>query len=357
METPNTASLVARAKRWISRFTGLYKPSNLVDKGIAWVAGLVLVTLAVFYIALGIYWSREPAEFSVNEAVNELRADENAPIVTGQRTTAALIKAARTLLDKPGGYLSNDVTPPGVYLDNMPNWEFGALVQIRDLAKSLRNDMSRSQSQSVEQPDLAEADPLFNSPNDRWLFPASERQYRKGIEYMTNYFNKLGDHGSRTNFYARADNLSDWLAIVEKRLGSLSQRLSASVGQVRVNTDLAGDAAATESTRNPSVMVVKTPWTQLDDVFFEARGSAWALIEFLKATEQDFSEVLKKKNALVSMRQIIRVLESTQDPLWSPVILNGSGFGLVTNHSLVMASYISSANAAVIDLRNLLQQG
>ncbi|MDX5151685.1 MAG: DUF2333 family protein, partial [Acidiferrobacterales bacterium] len=258
---------------------------------------------------------------------------------------------------KPGGYLSNDIAPPGVFLDNMPNWEFGALVQIRDLAKSLRNDMSRSQSQSLEQPDLAEADPLFNSPNDRWMFPASERQYRKGIDYMKNYFNKLSDPNSGTNFYARADNLSDWLAIVEKRLGSLSQRLSASVGQVRVNTDLAGDSAATESTRNPSVLMVKTPWSQLDDVFFEARGSAWALIEFMKAAEQDFSEVLKKKNALVSMRQIIRVLESTQDPLWSPVILNGSGFGLVTNHSLVMASYISSANAAVIDLRNLLQQG
>ena len=41
----------------------------------------------------------------------------------------------------------------------------------------------------------------------------------------------------------------------------------------------------------------------------------------------------------------------------SPVILNGGGFGLVTNYSLVMASYISRANAAVIDLRNLLSQG
>ena len=38
-------------------------------------------------------------------------------------------------------------------------------------------------------------------------------------------------------------------------------------------------------------------------------------------------------------------------------ILNGTGFGYVANHSLVMASYISRANAAVIDLRNLLSQG
>jgi hypothetical protein len=43
--------------------------------------------------------------------------------------------------------------------------------------------------------------------------------------------------------------------------------------------------------------------------------------------------------------------------MWSPIILNGSGFGIFANHSLVMASYISRANAAVIDLRSLLSQG
>ena len=39
------------------------------------------------------------------------------------------------------------------------------------------------------------------------------------------------------------------------------------------------------------------------------------------------------------------------------MILNGSGFGLMANHSLVMASYISRANAAIIDLRDLMSQG
>ena len=34
-----------------------------------------------------------------------------------------------------------------------------------------------------------------------------------------------------------------------------------------------------------------------------------------------------------------------------------TGFGLVANHSLVMASYLSRANAAIIDLRDLLAQG
>ena len=37
--------------------------------------------------------------------------------------------------------------------------------------------------------------------------------------------------------------------------------------------------------------------------------------------------------------------------------LNGDGFGRLANHSLVMANYISRANAAIIDLRELLEKG
>ena len=57
------------------------------------------------------------------------------------------------------------------------------------------------------------------------------------------------------------------------------------------------------------------------------------------------------------MQQIIRELEASQESIWSPMILNGDGFGLLANHSLVMANYISRANAALIDLNDLLSQG
>jgi len=178
------------------------------------------------------------------------------------------------------------------------------------------------------------------------------------MEYLESYQARLSDPSQPdAQFYARADNLSEWFGLVEKRLGSLSQRLSASVGQERLNTDLAGDSAATQSTVAPAEMEVKTPWLQIDDVFYEARGSTWALIHFLKAAEVDFHDVLSKKNALISFRQIIRELESTQESLHAPMVLNGSKFGIFSNHSLVMANYISRANAAIMDLRYLLQQG
>lgn len=320
------------------------------------VAVIIGVILSIMLLLM-LWWSHTPAAFSVNEAARAQAAANQQDVVTGYTSTATLVRLAETLLDKPGGYLSNDVTPPSVWMDNMPNWEFGVLVQIRDYSRALRNDISRSQSQSTEDEDLIIAEPQFNFDSESWLFPPTESEYRDGIAALKRYLNRLADNGSDAQFYARADNLAAWLAIAEKRLGSLSQRLSASVGQVRINTDLAGDPSAHQSTVTELEQFRKTPWLQLDDVFYESRGSVWALIHLLKAAETDFADVLQKKNALISLRQIIRELEATQKTVWSPVILNGSGFGLMANHSLVMASYVARANAAMIDLRRLLEQG
>ncbi len=336
--------------RWDRRSSSTDGPSR-------WLSVPVLLVLLCF-VALGIYWSNEPDAFDIIEIATAKAPETTSKITTGSYTTSTVIVAMETLLNKPGGYLSNDILPPSIFLDNIPNWEFGVLVQVRDLTRSMRNDYSRSQSQSTEDVDLIIAEPQFNFDSKSWILPATETEYEEGIDALYGYLNRLQDPANpEAQFYARADNLKDWLNQVEKRLGSLSQRLSASVGQTRLNTDLAGDAEAVQSTETTQQLDVKTPWSEIDDVFYETRGAAWALIHFLKAVELDFESVLKKKNALISLRQIIRELEASQETLWSPMIMNGSGFGLFANHSLVMASYISRANAAVIDLRSLLEQG
>lgn len=311
---------------------------------------VVLIVYLLSCLVAGWYWSREPDLMPLPVS------SESAPV--GDTTTATLIEVMTTLLEKPGGFLSNDIFPPGVLLDNIPAWEYGVLIQVRDLTRVMRESLSRSQSQSQEDPDLAKAEPRLNFSNNSWMVPASESEYRDGIRHLQRYRDRLNDsRDSQSQFYARADNLRYWLATVESRLGSLSQRLSASVGQRRFNTDLANDSMAKQSTSAPREIVVKTPWLEVDDVFYEARGATWALIHFLRAIEVDFADVLQNKNARVSVQQIIRELEATQQTVYSPVILNGGGFGLWANHSLVMASYMSRANAAIIDLRELLSRG
>lgn len=314
------------------------------------------LSLAVLYLliagVLGVYWSWEPDPIDIQSQ----NVTDNTVIGVG--TTGALVSVVQTLLEKPGGYLSNDRTPPGIWLDNLPSWEFGVLVQARDMARAMRKDFSRSQSQSTEDPDLSTAEPMLNFNNNSWLFPATETEYKKALKGLKKYYARLQDPEQQdAQFYARADNLNNWLGDVSTRLGSLSQRLSASVGQRRLNTDLAGEVSAQQSTVSDQDMEVKTSWFELDDVFYEARGTAWALIHLLKGIEQDFGPALDKKNARVSLLQIVRELESTQSTIWSPMILNGNEFGFLANHSLVMASYISRANAAIIDLRELLAQG
>jgi len=307
--------------------------------------------LAVVW-AIGWHWSREPAVFWVNA-----QDPQGRPIVIGYSTVDTLAHVVTWMLEKPGGYLSNDIMPPSVWLDNMPNFEFGVLVQARDLARVLRNDYSRSQSQSTEDRDLQIAEPSLNFSNDSWIFPTTESRYRQALAALQRYKARLiDDNSADAQFYARTDNLREWLAVVERRLGSLSQRLAASVGQVRVNTDLAGERAGA-SARPLDEVAVKTPWLEIDDVFYEARGTAWALLHFLRAAEFDFARVLDDKNAVVSLRQIIRELEEGLAPVSSPMILNGSGFGFFPNHSLVLASYLSRAHSAVIDMRELLEQG
>ena len=320
----------------------------------ACLAGIVVLAI----VLLGIYWSDEPEPFDVRANTDAKLAVSGHDYVVGSAVTASLIEAAETLLDKPGGYLGNDVMPPGVYLDNIPNWEFGVLVQVRDLSRAFRENFSRSQSQSTEDPDLIVAEPLFSFDSESWLFPPTESEYRQATGRLYAYLERIADpDNSDAQFFARADNLSAWLLNVESRLGSLSQRLSASVGQARINTDTAGERGAARSTPAASETAVRTPRLQVDDVFYEARGATWALMHFLRAVEVDFAPVLEDKNATASLRQIIRELEASQRTIFFPIILNGSGFGLLANHSLTMANYISRANAAIIDLRNLLAQG
>jgi len=328
------------------------------ERGIWWTLGLFTLTYLIVVLVLGILWSRSPGPFDVREQALDLAEGNPSRLVSGSHTTAAAIRIAETLLDKPGGYLTNDITPPGVYLDNIPNWEFGALTELRDLSDALRNHFSRAQSQSLEDRDLQIAQPQFNYNSDSWMLPSTESEYREGIRALRRYFNRLSDPKARdAQFFTRSDNLVAYLGTVEKRLGNFAQRLSYAVGQTEFNDSLAGDPSAHQSTPTPEQEVRQTPWMQIDDVFFESRGYTWALLHTLQAIEVDFEDVLKNKNALVSIRQIIGKLKETQAPIWSPLILNGTGFGPMANHSLVMASYIARANAAVIDLRRLLEQG
>jgi hypothetical protein len=342
-------------------------PKKIREKGLLWIVGTSIVLLAALLLAIAEYWGDEAEPFDVvGEAMKSAHVESATELPLGYVYATSLIKIADTLLHKPGGFLSNDVFPPGVLEDNMPTWEYGALTALRDATSALRNHIARAQSQSKEDADLAKAEPMFYFDHHSWQLPSSESEYAKGIEAMERYRDRLKFKGAQPNahqesgkeqdeaqFYSRADNLRQYLEILEKRLGSLSNRLSASAGDTRKHNDVVDVDAGTEQ----QYVASKTSWWYIDDIFFEARGYCWATIHILQAVKYDFRAILGNKTALVSLESIIRELQDGQAPFLSPMILNGGGFGLFANYSLTLANYIARANAATIDLRTLLQQG
>lgn len=339
--------LGGRAGAGLGALGRLYHPRTLREKGLLWSLGLGLVSLLVLLTVLAAFWSREPERFDVPLRTLQAARGDETRLASGAATATAIIGVAETLLHKSGGYLSNDVTPPSLLLDNMPNWEFGVITELRETVRALRNDFSRAQTQSAEDPDLMRADVQFHFDHQSWILPATEEEYAKGIAALEGYRARLLN--GRAQFHARTDNLNAYLAVVEKRLGNLAHRLSANVRELRF-ADRPVDPASGE-------VVESTPWLLIDDVFFEARGYTWALLHVLQGIEQDFQPILRVKNAETLLRRIIHKLENSLLTVWSPMILNNSGYGVLTNHSLVMASYLSRANAAIIDLRLLLAQG
>ena len=344
--------------RWWSRWAAEWQEEAHEHIGdgvnprlVAIALGAIVATL----LALGIYWSREPAPFDVTASFNRTLREPTAHPVAGAVTTATLVQIVTTLLDKPGGFINNDIAPPGVWLDNMPSWERGALQQARDMTRALRDDFGRAGANAEPDEDLAHAQPRLNFSESSWMLPSSESQYRDARDYLRAYLLnlqkgvRLQKSGEPTAVFAATPaNLDRYLAQVALRLDALAQRLSACVTP-RENLLLQSGA------RELGVRAT-TPAYQIDNVFYEARGSAWALLHLLRAIEIDFAVVLREKNAQNALHAVIRDLDATQDTIYSPVILNGSGFGLLANHSLVMASYIARANTAAANVRRLLTE-
>ncbi len=327
------------------------------SKGFTWFLGVIAAISVIGIVVLAGYWSIEPKPFDVVAYAKYTQQQKgiapNSPdgyvYPDGYVFGNTLVRIAEVLLYKPGGYLTNDVGVPGVMLDNIPGWEYGALIMLRDGASALRNHLARAQSQSAEDPDLGKAEPYFYYERNSWALPSTEAEYQKGIEALHSYMRRLADPTDKNpgHFYSRADNLWQYIEIIIKRLGGISTRLSASTDRYE----------AYDIQQKKSNAISQTTWMELDDEFWQARGSCWALLHILRAIKHDFRLILEDKRAMDTLDIMIHEMVNALAPITSPVILNGEGFGVFANYSLAMASYVSRASAAALDLRDVMNRG
>lgn len=322
---------------------------------------LFVVLSAAFFVSWAsyvFYINSKPEIVDINDIIKS-EGVENYDTVVGDATVSALIYSVDTMLHKRGGYTANDLAVKIGLFDDMPSFERGVIAQARELAYALRDQFSKSNSSDLTNEYVKMIQPLLNFHDDAWNpLASSEGSYGEAVELSRFYLKGISNpEDQKSMFFTRAVSLEEYFKKVSQRLGDLSQLLSGSRGDLRENTDLANDPTAQVSSNKGRFVYAHTEWSEIDNVFWRARGETWALLHYLKAIEIDFAKTLDDKNALPSLKQIIRELEKTQEPVYSPVILNGSGFGLVSNYSLTMANYISRAKSSIQDLQALLNNG
>lgn len=299
----------------------------------AFLAGLLILAL---------WWSQEPALNDV-AAATEARAGDEVP-VTGLHTAVAVEETVRSLLHKPGGYLRNSRLPPAVLLDNMPNWELGVVWHMREWSVTLRRDVSRADAQATEDPDLVIVEPQFHFDTDSWMLPSTVSEYRRGLQHLGQYIERL--QAGEAEFHPRAADLSRWLDKVERRVEDLNDALMASAA-TRVYQP--------ESFLGLTAPEAATPRLQVDDILYQTRGYAWALNHSLQGVRVDYAPVFADADAATqALDQALLELSALQRPIWSPWVVNASGQGVLTNHSLVAAAHLARVRLALAELQKAL---
>lgn len=327
---------------------------------------------ALIVVTLCMYISRIPTVFDVDVRAREravrmghIEPDSARRLPTGYTTVATTIELAEWLLDpRRGGYLSNDRFSPAVFVDNIRNFEYGMVIQLRDFVHSLRQDFSRSRAQSLEREELIEAEARFNFNHNSWIIPSTESQYREGIRFLEVYLNEIARSGpeSRT-FVARQDQLEGWLRRQQFRLGSFGFRMRQNATTYQFDPfldrsdilrEVGEDGAGLLDQYDPGQI---THWRRRDDEFYEIRGSVYVMYHTMLALRTDYETILNDFNGMGLMNRILSELYAASKPMVSPVVLNGSEYGFVHNHSLTMAAHVTKAHLAIQDLRILLRGG
>lgn len=308
---------------------------------------------------LAFYWDHEPKLIDVNAHIEQAYPDAQFPV--GAYSALSLSLVIDKLISKRGGFISNDAFFPGVWMDNTPNWEQGVLSEVRIFADMLHDHWSLQNGD--EDMDVATADSRLLLKHTAWQFPSAESEYLSAAHSIDEYLARLNDEKEPAKFNANKKNLQRWLVQVESQLGGLIAHLNAANVTHAANSK---GSASDDSVRDNRVVdeesqasqvggvQSRTSWLEIDDYFYQARGSAWALIHFFTAVEKDHSKIFSDPENSKQLHLALQALNESQQTLWSPMILNGDGMGVLANHSLVMSAYLTRAKVAIQKLREQL---
>ena len=261
----------------------LERPGRWLRRALIALATIVL--LVVLYYVGGAIW------------VHKIDDDPTfaAEMVVPDSASRAVAVAA-DLIDREvnqNRWVANDpFFQPGYLLDNMPAYQTGIVGAVGRFTTELRDRVARVRGSSGVDPDLESAAGRINYPGDEWIFewsgtpvqPSSESQYRRGLEDLRRYNERLAQ--GQAIYERRADNL---LATLD-----------------RISNDLGGDSAAL--TREVDEGTSNFLDFNADNLFYGIKGKLYAYYLILRELEKDFAPVIQEKNLQASWAELLTSL-------------------------------------------------
>ncbi len=276
----------------------------------------VLVVLAALYYVGGAIW--------VHEIDDDPTFDAEVVVPNGASRAVAV---AADLVDREvnqNRWVANDpFFQPGYLLDNMPAYQTGIVSAVGRFATELRDRVARVRGSSAVDPDLESAAGRLNYPGDVWIFewsgtpvqPSSESQYRRGVEDLRRYNERLAQ--GQAVYERRADNLLATLDRISGDLGAASAALTHEVDEGSTNfLDF-----------------------NADEMFYSIKGKLYAYYLILRELEQDFPDVIREKNLQANWADLLTSLRLGAT-LYPWIVSNGPLDSMATPNHLASEGFL-----------------
>lgn len=296
------------------------------------VAIFIIFALLIWY-PLGMFYLHE-VDDDPNFSIDMTDIPRN-----GSRAVAMAAALIHREVDVHGWVANDPFFMPGSALDNMPNFQQGMMEAMARFAFELSDQIGRVRGSSRTDQDLQEAAGLLQYSGTKWIFDfstsvmptaAAEAQYRRARGALIAYNRRLSD--GQAIFERRSDNLLATLDRIALDMGSASAALDKQIAEH------AGD------------------WidARADDVFYTAKGQAYAYYLILRELGQDFENVMRERDLTATWEQMLDSMQraATLEPI---VVINAKPDAwLRPSHLASEGFYILRARTQLREITNIL---
>ena len=299
--------------------------------------GTLGVVLFIVLFPLWIYMYLSPVVWYLSYNLSATATARVENIDRDQKLGVAYVDALiGTYETQMSHWMVNDRIAPTIWLDNPQNFQLGVREGLLYGTRVLRDNLSRLRSTDSIDPDVDAAFGHFSFNPDSWIFPSTEREYKKGVAALRKYRARL--IRGEAPFHPRADNLAELLQQFNSVTGGANARLRLCTPDRRptLSEETMGDPTMSGEVKADK----RAKWTEVDDHFYFARGVAYVYREVMAAVNYDFGEILDQRNAQELSKSLVEdFLDRAQfEPIY---VARGRDDSLWANHPAKLLAHLS----------------